>query len=25
MQTFGISMGLDAGFNLVREFWPRKH
>jgi hypothetical protein len=25
MQTFGSAMGLDVGFNVFREFWPRKH
>ncbi|MEO8594780.1 MAG: hypothetical protein ABI759_15790 [Candidatus Solibacter sp.] len=24
METFGSSLGLDVGFNLFREFWPRK-
>ena len=25
--SFGISMGSDVGFNVVREFWPglRRH
>jgi len=25
MQTFGSTLGLDVGWNLFREFWPRKH
>ena len=25
MQTFGSAMALDVGFNVFREFWPRKH
>jgi len=24
-QSAGLSLGLDAGLNIVREFWPKKH